>query len=115
VIHRRDALRASKIMQERALRNEKIEFAWNSEVAEVLGDECVKGVRNPQRRRRRRARRCRSRRYSSRSATSRTPTLFRGQIDLDPTGYIQVTRGRVPPSRACSRAATRWIRRTVRP
>lgn len=36
VIHRRDELRASKIMQERALKNPKIRFAWNSEVAEVL-------------------------------------------------------------------------------
>ena len=38
VIHRRDELRASKIMQERALKNPKIEFIWNSEVHEVLGD-----------------------------------------------------------------------------
>jgi thioredoxin reductase (NADPH) len=37
VVHRRDALRASKIMQERALANEKIRFVWNSEIAEVLG------------------------------------------------------------------------------
>ncbi len=38
VVHRRDALRASKIMQERALANPKIRFEWNREVAEVLGD-----------------------------------------------------------------------------
>jgi thioredoxin reductase (NADPH) len=37
VVHRRDALRASKIMQERALKNPKIKFIWDSEVAEVLG------------------------------------------------------------------------------
>jgi len=37
VIHRRDALRASKIMQERALKNPKIKFLWDSEVVEVLG------------------------------------------------------------------------------
>jgi len=45
VIHRRSELRASKIMQERALAHEKIDFEWNSEVAEVLGDEFVTGVR----------------------------------------------------------------------
>ncbi len=44
VIHRRDELRASKIMQERAFANEKIEFVWNSEVADVLGDDAVTGV-----------------------------------------------------------------------
>ncbi len=44
VIHRKDSLRASKIMQERAFANEKIEFVWNSEVADILGDEAVSGV-----------------------------------------------------------------------
>jgi thioredoxin reductase (NADPH) len=45
VVHRRDALRASKIMQERAFTNPKISFRWNSEVAEVLGDGKVSGLR----------------------------------------------------------------------
>jgi thioredoxin reductase (NADPH) len=44
LIHRRDELRASKIMAERALANDKIEFAWNSEVTEVLGADRVEGV-----------------------------------------------------------------------
>jgi thioredoxin reductase (NADPH) len=44
VVHRRDSLRASKIMQERALANEKIVFAWNSEVADVLGGDKMTGV-----------------------------------------------------------------------
>jgi len=39
VVHRRDHLRASKIMQERALANDRIRFLWNSEVAEILGNE----------------------------------------------------------------------------
>jgi thioredoxin reductase (NADPH) len=92
VIHRRDALRASKIMQERALRNEKIEFAWHSEVDEVLGDECVSAVRI---------------RDVRTGATRELPVealfiaighqpntaLFRGQLELEPTGYIKVTRG----------------------
>jgi thioredoxin reductase (NADPH) len=45
VIHRRDTLRASKIMQDRALANPKIRFLWNSEVAEVLGSDKVTGLR----------------------------------------------------------------------
>jgi thioredoxin reductase (NADPH) len=45
VIHRGDSLRASKIMQQRAFQNAKIEFVWNSTVAEVLGGDLVSGVR----------------------------------------------------------------------
>ena len=45
VIHRRDSLRASQIMQQRALDNPKIEFKWNAAVEEILGDETVKAVR----------------------------------------------------------------------
>ena len=92
VIHRRDTLRASKIMQERARRNEKIEFVWNSEVEEVLGDECVTGVR------------IRNLQTGERGelpvealfvAIGHEPntSLFRGQIELEPTGYIRVNRG----------------------
>lgn len=44
VIHRKDTLRASKIMQERALQNEKIEFVWNSEVVEIQGESAVSGL-----------------------------------------------------------------------
>jgi thioredoxin reductase (NADPH) len=92
VIHRRDTLRASKIMQERAFRNEKIEFVWNSEVEEVLGGECVTGVR------------IRNLVSGERRelpvealfvAIGHEPntSLFRGQIELEPTGYIRVARG----------------------
>src|SRR6185503_11651534 len=47
VVHRRDKLRASKIMQEKAFRNEKIEFIWNTQVVEILGtlQEGVEAVR----------------------------------------------------------------------
>ena len=45
VVHRRDELRASRIMAERAQAHEKIEFAWNSIVDEILGDEYATGVR----------------------------------------------------------------------
>ena len=45
VIHRRDQLRASKIMQERAFADPKIKFRWNSEVSEILGDTKITGLR----------------------------------------------------------------------
>jgi len=45
MIHRRDELRASKIMQDRVLKNEKIEVLWDSVVEEVLGENAVEGVR----------------------------------------------------------------------
>jgi thioredoxin reductase (NADPH) len=45
VIHRRDQLRASKIMQDRAFGHEKIDFIWDSEVEEILGDRQVAGAR----------------------------------------------------------------------
>jgi len=45
VVHRRDELRASKIMQERAFANPKIKFRWNSEVSEILGDAKITGLR----------------------------------------------------------------------
>ncbi len=45
VVHRRDELRASKTMQDRAMANEKIEFVWDSVVEEILGDDKVSGVR----------------------------------------------------------------------
>jgi thioredoxin reductase (NADPH) len=45
VIHRRDSLRASKIMQERAFAHEKIRFEWNTQVTEVFGDDKVMGLK----------------------------------------------------------------------
>jgi len=45
VVHRRNRLRAEKVFQERAFRNEKFEFVWNSVVTEILGDGKVTGVR----------------------------------------------------------------------
>ena len=45
VIHRRDRLRASAILQERAFANPKMEFVWNTVVTEILGEEAVTGVR----------------------------------------------------------------------
>jgi thioredoxin reductase (NADPH) len=45
IVHRRGALRASKIMQDRAMSNPKIRFAWNMQVAEMLGEDRVTGLR----------------------------------------------------------------------
>ncbi len=44
LIHRRDELRASKIMQERAFQNPKLEFLWNNEVAQINGDQKLDGI-----------------------------------------------------------------------
>jgi thioredoxin reductase (NADPH) len=45
VIHRRDKLRASKIMQDKAMKNPKIKFVWDSEVEEILGEKSVTGLK----------------------------------------------------------------------
>jgi len=45
LVHRRDRLRATKILQERAFENDKIEFVWDSVVTEILGDNTVTGVK----------------------------------------------------------------------
>ncbi|MFK7898887.1 MAG: thioredoxin-disulfide reductase [Myxococcota bacterium] len=92
LVHRRGELRASKIMQERALANEKIDFAWHSEVDEVLGDEFVTGVRLKD-----------TRDGSTREldlealfiAIGHQPntSLFKGKLDLDETDYLSVTPG----------------------
>jgi thioredoxin reductase (NADPH) len=92
VIHRRDELRASKIMQDRALANPKIEFAWNSEVAEIHGEGNVQKV-------------------TLRDTVSgglrplfvtgvfvaigHTPNtdLFKGQLELEENGYIRTEPG----------------------
>ena len=94
LVHRRDELRASKIMQERARKNEKIEFAWNAEVAEVLGSEQdgVTGVRL------RDVRDGSLRQLDVQAlfvAIGHKPNtdLFRGVLDLDATGYVRVQPG----------------------
>ncbi len=116
LIHRRDQLRASKIMQERAKKNEKIEFVWNSAVDEVLGDEFVTGLRL---------------KNLETGALSTLPVealfvaighkpntdLFRGQLDLDEVGYLKVepgtTRTRIPGVFACGDAMDPTYRQAV--
>ncbi|MGI9018747.1 MAG: thioredoxin-disulfide reductase [Euzebya sp.] len=89
VVHRREELRASKIMQDRAHANPKIEFVWNSEVIEVEGEEEVTGVvlRDTQT--------SETRGFPTQGlflAIGHDPTsaLFTGQIDTDGQGYIRV-------------------------
>jgi thioredoxin reductase (NADPH) len=92
VIHRRDQLRASKIMQDRALAAEKIEFAWDSVVDEVLGEDGVTGIR---------IKNVKTGATSELSvgavfiAIGHTPNtgLVREQLELDDAGYIRVERG----------------------
>ena len=45
IVHRRDSLRAQKILQDRAFKNEKIDFVWDSVIEEIEGDQAVSGVR----------------------------------------------------------------------
>jgi thioredoxin reductase (NADPH) len=89
VVHRRDALRASKIMQDRAKANDKVGFRWNSEVVDVIGDDKVAGL---------------TVRDTVTGADDHLPVtglfvaighdprseLFRGQVDLDDAGYVKV-------------------------
>jgi thioredoxin reductase (NADPH) len=89
VIHRRDSLRASKIMQDKAFANPKIEFVWDSEIAEVkdVSKKEVTGII------------VRNLKTGSLTempldgvfiAIGHTPntSLFKGQLELDPNGYI---------------------------
>jgi thioredoxin reductase (NADPH) len=92
VVHRRGKLRASKIMQEKAFRNEKIEFIWNSALVEILGtmEAGVTGVR------------LRNLQANEESildcagvfvAIGHKPNteLFKGQLDMDEIGYIKTS------------------------
>jgi thioredoxin reductase (NADPH) len=89
VIHRRDELRASKVMQERAVANDKIEFVWDTEVVDVLGDDKVSGlvVRN-----------LKTGQEEKLDVTGLfvaighdpRSELLRGQVDLDDEGYVLV-------------------------
>jgi thioredoxin reductase (NADPH) len=89
IVHRRDTLRASKAMQERAFADPKISFAWDSEVAEIHGDGKLSGL---------------TLRNTKTGETSELPVtglfiaighdprteLFKGVLDLDAEGYLSV-------------------------
>ena len=116
VIHRRDHLRASKIMQERAFANPKITFLWDSEVTEILGEERVRELRI---------------RNTKTGAEHLLPVgglfvaighdprseLFKGQLATDPDGYLLVdqpsTRTAVDGVFACGDVVDRTYRQAV--
>jgi thioredoxin reductase (NADPH) len=89
VIHRRDILRASKIMQERAFKNEKINFIWDSVVEEVLGDK-EKGVTGVKIKNLKTGETWQNEWQGVFVAIGHTPNtkLFEGQIEMDKAGYI---------------------------
>ena len=87
IIHRRDKLRASKIMQDRAMKMEKIGFLWDSVVDEILGDETVAGIRILNlKTKEKREMRC----DGVFMAIGHKPntSIFAGQIEMDEKGYI---------------------------
>jgi thioredoxin reductase (NADPH) len=92
VVHRRDALRASRIMADRAEANPKIKWAWNSQVVDIHGDGTVTGIRL-------RDTQTGAERDLSVGglfiAIGHEPrsALVAGQVDLDAEGYIRTTTG----------------------
>ncbi len=88
IVHRRDALRASKIMQDRAFSNPKIDFLWNTTVLDVLGSDSVDGLQ---------VRNVLTGEISRLDITGLfvaighqpNTALFKGQLDIDDLGYIQ--------------------------
>jgi thioredoxin reductase (NADPH) len=89
IIHRRDKLRASKIMQDRAFANEKIDFLWDSEVVEILGDDRVTGIRTRNVKTGEETTLDVSGVFIAIGHDPRTE-LFADQLDLDDEGYLRV-------------------------
>ena len=116
VIHRRDELRASKIMQDRALANPKIDFRWNSEVIDASGEGKLSSIR---------LRDTVTGQESDLAVTGMfvaighdpTTALFAGQLDLDADGYIVTapdsTRTSVDGVFACGDVQDRTYRQAI--
>jgi thioredoxin reductase (NADPH) len=104
IVHRRDSLRASKVMQDRAFANEKIRFRWNSAVVDVLGDDKVTGIVVEDTRTGEREQLDVGGLFVAIGHDPRVE-LVRDQVDLVPQGYIAVdgrsSRTSVPGVFAC--------------
>ena len=92
MVHRRDVLRASKIMQERALKNSKLEIIWDSVLEDAVGADYVTGARIKN------IKTNETREIEAAGifyAIGHTPntSIFNGQLDLDSAGYIKITPG----------------------
>ncbi len=106
VVHRRDRLRASKIMQERAEKNSKISFVWDSTVDEVYGDPKAGGVKGVKLKNLKTGKSEDFKIDGVFIAIGHEPNskLFTGQLDLNPNGYIIThdgTKTNVPGVFAC--------------
>jgi thioredoxin reductase (NADPH) len=117
VVHRRDTLRASKIMQERAFKNPKIDFLWNSVVLEVVGDE--KGVSGILIENLKTAERRVVPATGFFVAIGHRPNtdLFKGTLKLNAAGYIETipgtSRTNVPGVFACGDVQDHYYRQAV--
>jgi thioredoxin reductase (NADPH) len=116
LVHRRDALRASAIMQERAFANPKIKFLWNTAIDDVLGDTSMTGL---------------AVRDTVTGATDELPftglflaighdprsELVKGQLDLDADGYVKVaapsTHTNIPGVFACGDVVDHIYRQAI--
>lgn len=118
VVHRRDTLRASKIMQDRAVKNPKISFVWDSVVEDVYGDPKAGGVTGV---RLKNLKTGESEDFKTDGlfvAIGHEPNtkLFVGQLDLDPAGYIithEGTKTKVPGVFACGDVQDHVYRQAV--
>jgi thioredoxin reductase (NADPH) len=116
VVHRRDQLRASQVMQDRAFANEKIDFVWNAVVTDVFGDHTVAGVELTDTVTGERRELATDGLFVAIGHDPET-RLFTGQLDLDDHGYILVdepsTRTSVPGVFAAGDVVDRTYRQAV--
>jgi thioredoxin reductase (NADPH) len=118
IVHRRDRLRASKIMQARAEKNPKISFVWDTVVEEVYGDPQAGGVRGV---RFKNVKTLKTEDFKCDGlfiAIGHEPNskLFAGQLDMDPNGYILThdgTKTKVPGVFACGDVQDHVYRQAV--